>query len=171
MNAPLKVVAIIGSPTDPDQLLRSGLGEASLEEELERVSQRDVAVRLVSWLPSRDIPEGVVVGTPQRAPLVDRLLARIGAGKLQRVLQRYPAGRLLNSLGPLDQSRVFWRAVRENKSALSVLDAADVLIAVDLSAVRTAWITSRRNPSVDAYYGLASTLKVFATRFAHTTSS
>ena len=171
MKTTLQVVAIIGSPTDPDQLLRSALGESSLEDELERVSQRHVQVRLVSWSPSEDIPEGVAVGIPDQAPALDRLLARAGAPGLQRVLQRYPAGRLLNSLGPLDQSRVFWRAVRESESAVSVLNSADVLLAVDLAGVRTAWKTRRLNPSVDAYYGVASTLKVFATRFAQTTSS
>ena len=122
MKTTLQVVAIIGSPTDPDQLLRSALGESSLEDELELVSQRHVQVRLVSWSPS-------------------------------------------------EESRVFWRAVRESESAVSVLNSADVLLAVDLAGVRTAWKTRRLNPSVDAYYGVASTLKVFATRFAQTTSS
>lgn len=171
MNSTLQVVAIIGSRTDPDQLLRSALGGASLEEELAKASERDVVVRLVSWLPSKDIPRGIVVGSAEKTPTLDRVLARIGAPRLHRILQAYPAGRLLNSLGPLDPSRVLWRAVRESEDAVSLLKSADVLLAVDLAGVRTAWKTRRLNPSIEAYYGLASTVKVFATRFAQTTSS
>lgn len=171
MSSPLQVAAIIGSPTDPDQLFRSALGEDSLQEELAKASGRDVRLQLVSWSPSERFPQGVVVGPTAGTQAVDRVLTRIGAVRLQGVLQKYPAGRLLNSLGPLDQSRVFWRAIQKREDAMSALRSADVLLAVDLAAVRTAWKTRQNNPSVEAYYGLASTLKVFATRFAQTTSS
>ncbi|MFP5316045.1 MAG: hypothetical protein ACLGHS_11800, partial [Actinomycetes bacterium] len=105
MSSPLQVVAIIGSPTDPDQLFRSALGGDSLQEELAKASGRDVRLQLVSWSPSERFPQGVVVGTTAGTQAVDRVLTRIGAVRLQGVLQKYPAGRLLNSLGPLDQSR------------------------------------------------------------------
>lgn len=171
MNSSLRVVAVIGSPTDPDQLLRSAVGGDSLQEELAKASGRDVILQLVSWSPSEKFPQGVVVGPTAGTLPLDRVLSRVGAVRLQSALQKYPAGRLLNSLGPLDQSRVFWRAVREREDAMSALRSADVLVAVDLAAVRTAWITRQNNPTVEAYYGLVSTLKVFATRFAQTTSS
>jgi hypothetical protein len=165
------VVAIIGSPTDPDQLLRSGLGSESLAEALEKASSRDVHVELVSWLPSVDVRECVAVGSLEYRAAVDRMLGRIGADRLYAFFQKFPAGRLINSLGPLDQSRVFWRAVRKHENAMRSLRSADILLAVDLPAVRTAWQMRRRIRTADAYYGLASTLKVFAARFAQTTSS
>lgn len=171
MNRPLRVVAIVGSSTDPDQLLRTALGGSSLAEELKKASRRDVTVELLSWSPSLDLPHGVVVGSAVNRPAVDRVLLRAGTPRLHSLLQRFSVGRLLNSLGPLDQSRIFWRAVREHEGALSALRSADVLLAVDLAAVRTAWKTKREHPSIEAYYGLASTLKVFSTRFAQTTSS
>lgn len=171
MNTALRVVAIVGSSTDPDQLLRAALGGASLAEELENASGRHVALKLVSWMPSEDIPQGIVVGSSAHRPALDRVISGTGAASLHGMLQKFPLGRLLNSLGPLDQSRIFWRAVREHEGAMTALQSADVLLAVDLPAVRAAWKTRRSNPSIEAYYGLASTLKVFSTRFAQTTSS
>lgn len=171
MKAGLRVVAIIGSSTDPDQVLRAALGGASLAKELEEASHRDVTVELVSWAPSEEMPQGIVVGSAPERPTLDRLLSRTGAARVHRALQKLSVGRLINSLGPLDQSRIFWRAVRENNDAMSALQSADVLLAVDLAAVRTAWQVRRRNSAIEAYYGLASTVKVFATRFAQAASS
>lgn len=171
MSHPLRVIAIIGSPTDPDQLLRSGLGSESLAEALEQASLREVDVQLVSWLPSVDVPEGVAVGALEYRAALDRTLERIGGNRLHGFFRKFPAGRLINSLGPLDQSRIFWRAVRKHEYAMQSLLSADVLLAVDLPAVRTAWEIRRRSKTAEAYYGLASTLKVFAARFAQTTSS
>lgn len=93
---------------------------------------------------------GIVVG-PSSA-LLDRMLARIGAPALRDRLARTPLGRLLNSLGPLDQGRVFWRAIRRHPEGLRALREADAVYAVDLSAVKAGWIAVHRRWVAEAYY-------------------
>jgi hypothetical protein len=67
-------------------------------------------------------------------------------------LARSPIGRLLNSLGPVDQGRLFRRAVRSDSEAMAMLRAADVAIAADLAGVATAWTAVRRGWVSEAYY-------------------
>lgn len=75
---------------------------------------------------------------------VDRLLRRIGAFALYGRLSHFPIGRLLNSLGPVDPGRVFWRSVRRSPEARSAIAAADAVIAGDGAAIKTAWIVRHR---------------------------
>lgn len=167
VNSCIKVVALVGSATDPDQILRSALADEALSDALATASGRQIELKLVSWLPSSDIALSVAVGEAGgRRSAMDRLFSLKPPLRFHSALQKFPAGRLINSLGPLDQSRIFWRTVRKNELASSALSTADVLLAVDLPAVRTAWIMRRKNPSSEAYFGIGSTLKVFANRFA-----
>lgn len=167
MSSSIRVVAIVGSTTDPDQLFRSAIGDEALDHALASVTERDIQLELVSWLPSSGSERCISVGgTNRREPIADRFFSIIRGKQLHGVLQKVSVGRLINSLGPLDQSRVFWRAVQMNDAALSALASADVLIAVDLPAVRTAWKIRHRNESCDAYFGLSSALKVLATKSA-----
>lgn len=82
----------------------------------------------------------------------DRVFAAIGARTLQTRLARSPLGRLLNSLGPIDPNRVMWRAVRRDPAALQLLASADIVVAVDLSATKTAWVALRRGWASEAIY-------------------
>lgn len=172
MTAELRVGVLVGSNTDPDQVIRSAVGGESLVSALSRASGRTVHTVVITCVPSSDYPEGHVVrrdGHP--FSLVERLL---GVSILQRIydaLQRFPIGRLINSLGPLDQSRIFWRAVRKDPVVLSALQSCDVLVAADLAAVKTAWELRRKHPQTkQAYFGLGSTLKVFNSRYLQSTS-
>ncbi|WP_169079689.1 hypothetical protein [Microcella alkalica] len=83
---------------------------------------------------------------------VDRALVAVGAGRLHARLRSFPLGRLLNSLGPLDEGRVLWRAARRNGAVRAALKDADVVIAVDAAAVKTAWLARRRGWTPEAYY-------------------
>lgn len=84
--------------------------------------------------------------------VTDRILASAGAFALKSWLAKFPIGRLLNSLGPVDSNRVFWRAVRRHPDAMRLLRSADVAIATDLTATKTAWIAVHRGWVDDAFY-------------------
>lgn len=163
MTTVLRVVAIVGSPTDPDQVLRTALEGAALADELGMAAGRPVSVNIISWVPSSSMADAIVLATSPQSP-IDRFLIRLGALRLHAKLRGFPLGRVVNSLGPMDQSRVVWRAARRHESAMTTLQSADVVLAVDQAAVLTAWKLRRRNPSIHAYYGIASTLKVLAAR-------
>jgi hypothetical protein len=83
---------------------------------------------------------------------VDKLLRAVGAFALRKRFAKFPLGRLLNSMGPVDPGRVFWRSVRRNGEALAMLRAADLLIAADLAATKTAWIAANRRWVAEAHY-------------------
>src|SRR5690606_22116171 len=83
---------------------------------------------------------------------LDRILTALGAHAVRRRFAGFPLGRLLNSLGPVDQGRVFWRIVRQTAPAMSALKNADIAIATDLAAAKTAWIAQRRGWVTEAYY-------------------
>lgn len=167
MDKPLKVVVLIGSRSVPEQLFRSAFGEVSPKAALGRASGQEVTVSLLSWLPSAadlDMSSSHVV-TPPRTPFLDRVLASLHFERLESLLRTSPLGRLLLSLGPMDPSRVYWRSVRADPSAVEMLASADVLLAADLPAVRTAWHFLRAGKVPSAYFGLQAAEKVFAAKF------
>src|SRR5690606_23793632 len=88
----------------------------------------------------------------QRPGLIDRVLVMLGAYALRQKFATFPLGRLLNSLGPVDQGRVYWRAVRRNNDALALIKASDIAIAADMPAVKTAWLAARRKLVGQAFY-------------------
>ncbi len=167
MDKPLNVVVLIGSRSDPEQLFRSALGEATPGAALSRAAGRDVSVSLLSLLPpAADLGLATPhILSPPRTPWLDRLLAKLPLNRLESLLRTSPAGRLLLSLGPTDPSRVFWRSVRADPAAVALLASADVLLAADLPAVRTAWHFLREGKVPAAYFGLQAAEKVFAARY------
>jgi hypothetical protein len=82
---------------------------------------------------------------PTQPPGADRWLARVGAFTIARRLAGSPGGRLLNSVGPVDPGRVFWRAVRHSADARKAIRHADVVIAGDVAAITAAWQALRRH--------------------------
>lgn len=167
MDNPLHVVIVLGSQTVPEQVFRSALGELSPQAALSRASGREVKVSLLSRLPAsglQDLAASHVV-SPSRTPLADRLLAGLRLNLVDALLRKTPLGRLLISLGPTDPSRVFWRAVRADPTAIAMLSAADVVLAADFPAVRTAWQVLHAGKVPQAYFGLQAAEKVFSARF------
>jgi|GEM_PF-3212038 len=73
-----------------------------------------------------------------------RLLRRLGAQGIYQRLAQFPAGRLLNSVGPLDPGRVTWRSIRRHADARRWISRADLLIASDDESVMSAWHARRR---------------------------
>ncbi len=84
--------------------------------------------------------------------ITDRLLSAMGAFALRRWLANFPIGRLLNSLGPIDQGRVFSRSVRRHPEAMSVLRSADVAIATDMESTKLGWLAVRRGWVEEAFF-------------------
>lgn len=169
MDKPLHVVIIVGSHSVPDQVFRSALGEVSPGAALSLAAGRDVTVSLLSQIPASEELQlelsSAHLLSPVRAPFYDRLLAKLPLAPLEKMLQSSPPGRLLLSLGPTDPSRVLWRAVRADPVALALLSSADILLAADLPAVRTAWHFLHTGKVRSAYFGLQAAEKVFAARF------
>lgn len=139
------LVVLSGATTAPTTGLA---GDSLLEQRL--TSDADARVEVVRFAG----PTGRVVG-PSRASL-DRVLRALGAYALRDRLSRSPIGRLLNSLGPVDQGRVFWRAVRNDRGALATLKSADLVVASDLAAAKTAWIAAHRGWVREAIYDHAA---------------
>ena len=84
--------------------------------------------------------------------LTDRLLTAVGAFALSKAFSTFPIGRLLNSLGPVSQGRVFWRTVKRNPEAMRLLRSADVAIATDVPTTKAAWLAVHRGWVADAHY-------------------
>ena len=82
----------------------------------------------------------------------DRLLTAVGAFALSKAFTTFPIGRLLNSLGPVAQGRVFWRSVKRNPEAMHLLRSADVVIATDLPTTKAAWLAVHRGWVANAHY-------------------
>ena len=83
---------------------------------------------------------------------IDTVYSAMGAKHLARWLAKFPIGRLMNSLGTLDQGRVFSRAVRRSPAAMRLLREADVLIATDVVSTKLAAAAVRRGWVAEAYY-------------------
>lgn len=153
MTAVKSVVILFGSGFDSGQVSALASEQSRIETIVNEASG-PVNVSIVSFGLTRAIA-GITSQTDLRADSpgpIDRLLTAIGAYALHRKLATVPIGRLLNSLGPVDQGRVFWRAVRRNKSAVELIRSADVLIAADMPAVKTAWMALRRKYVDEAFY-------------------
>lgn len=152
-QAGLSIVVLFGTDTDAGQA--TGLsGERSKLESLAASEDVPISVSIVSFGLARSIDgieTHVDLSREQPGP-VDRLLTVIGAFALRSKFSTISIGRLLNTLGPVDAGRVFWRAVRRNKDALRVIKHADVTIAADMPGVKTAWIALHRGWVDEAYY-------------------
>ena len=147
------IVVIFGSGVGVGQASTLASEKSTLETLLDEATE-PVQVSILSLGTQRDIAGlagSIELGTA-RKPLADRLLTALGAYALRSRLATIPIGRLLNSLGPVDQGRVFWRAVRQNPEAMTMLRSADVIIAADAPAVRTAWVAVRRGYSSESFY-------------------
>lgn len=153
MTKTRSVVIVFGSGFDAAQ--RSSVsGENSVLQRI--IAQNDVAstYSLISMGFDRHV-EGIrnqVDLASNRQGGFDRFLGAVGAPRLRNRLAKLSLGRLLNNMGPLDPSRVFWRAIKRSPEARELLRNADVIIAADLAAVKTAWIMRRRYRIAEAHY-------------------
>jgi len=140
------IVVLIGSASDPLSLLRSA-GAAPLGE----VNVRTTII--VAGSPQEDSGFALHAVTPATG-ILDRASQYLGLRALGRLAVRSPIGRLLNSLSPADQSKVFYRAVRADQEAQRLISTATLLIAADAPAARTAWAYVHSGRAKHAVYTL-----------------
>lgn len=172
MTMPMHVVVIVGGAIGAEQLFRSAFEDRSSATALSMAASRQVDVSLLCRGATAPIPgiATVRVVTPEKVPLIDRLTSRLHIAPLEEHLRRTPLGRLLLSLGPTDPSKVLWRAIRADPQSMALLSSADILIAADVVAVRTAWKLLQLGKVSDSYFGLQAAEKVFTARFREQTN-
>lgn len=153
MTGRRRVVLLFGSGSEAERSAALSSESSRLGSVL-REAGDEVEVAVVSLGLSRTIPgvsEHLRLDEAPRSR-VDRVLGALGALTLRRLLAAFPLGRLLNTLGPVDPGRVFWRAVRRHPGARGLLRSADVVIAADPAAIKTAWLALRRGWTTEAHY-------------------
>lgn len=125
------VVVLIGTAADPNALWRAAgaepLGDFSGTTTV--ISSATTAEEFGFHLHT------IALGTSA----LDRVSRSLGLTALARRAVRTPLGRLLNSLSPADESRVFSRAVMNDPEARKLIGEASLLVAADAPATRAAW--------------------------------
>lgn len=155
MSAPgvVRVVLLVGADGDapPGGVLES---EATPFGTLLSRADTAVEVNVVSAGTSRTFVGATVHVTlnPSNRSLTDRVLRALGGFALSDRLATFPIGRLLNSIGPIAPSRVFWRTLKRNPEAMDLLRTSDVAIAADLETTKAAWLAVRRGWVDAAHY-------------------
>lgn len=148
-----RIVLLFGSGIDAERsaALTSESSQLTL---LLRSATGPVEVSVISLGLSRTIggtSEHIRLDDSEQS-FTDRLLTAFGAIALRTRFASFPLGRLLNSLGPVDQGRVFWRTVKRHPEAMRLLKSANCAIATDLAATKTAWLAANRGWVDEAYY-------------------
>ncbi len=148
-----KVVLLFGSGKSSDEP-HALSSESSLLSRLIEEASGDIDISVISMVLPRQVSESIALIRLDESnrSLMDKFLAASGLFALRERLASFPLGRLLNSLGPVDRGRVFWRSVRRSPEALSALKSATAVIAADPAAVKTAWIALHRGWADQAFY-------------------
>jgi len=155
-----RVVLLFAATDDPAAAVTAASAE-SIATAFGAALGEDATVDVVSRSRPAVAPEGV--GTmlalgDGTAPALDRVLRAVGVFALHDRLARFPAGRLLNSLGPADAGRVFWRAMRSRPDAMALTGSGVIVVAGDLAATRAAWMLHRRGAAERALWGLGAAI-------------
>lgn len=90
----------------------------------------------------------------------ETLLRALGIAAVTEFLRRTAPGRLIASFSPAHRSRRF--AARLRAAGGWTPAAGDAIVALDLSATRAAWYSSRSTLGTSATFGLAPALKRIA---------
>jgi glycosyltransferase involved in cell wall biosynthesis len=154
---PRRVVVVVGSEAPADEALASIAGGGNLADRLgtpDRPAQVTVVCRVAPAAGIEGVSDVVVVG--QDSSALGRL-SRTGAyGAAESAAARSVPGRVLASISPMDPTRTMWRAVRASGPAVDAVRGADLVVAADLPAVRTAWSMLRRGAAPRAVYGVSA---------------
>jgi len=140
-----RIVVLIGSGFESSRN-SAVAGEPSILEKLLDDSPDETELSVISFGLRSDVISGAQHVRLMRSDYgrLDRLFDRLGLFDLRGKLAEYSIGRLLNSISPTDQGRVFWRTVRRNAEALQLLTNSDIAIAADIHSTRTAWFAVKK---------------------------
>jgi hypothetical protein len=167
VNSAPSIVLLVGSDADPSALLGSIARQTPLDVLLTPEGAPTASVSLISLLEPSEPLSGVThsIRLDRTNPgILDRMLVTAPASALSRMAARSPIGRLIASFGPADPSRVFRRAVERSEEARRSIETADVLVAVDLPAARTAWDALRAGRVSRALYGVRAAARKLSER-------
>jgi glycosyltransferase involved in cell wall biosynthesis len=148
---PRRVLLVVGSDQPADTVLAEAVGDAGLG----RLFGASAEVDLVCRRAPSSTPAGVDhVHVARGDDLWQRLAGTPGYRNLAERADRSVPGRVLLSLSPADDGRLLWRAVRADAAAEASARAADVVVAVDRAANRTAWEWRCRGVAREAVVGV-----------------
>lgn len=158
-----RIVLVVGQDAPADEVLARASGSRGIAELIEAAGDRDSLVidLLCAHTPTGPIP-GVrrvhVLDRPGTgvAGLAEKAVCRPRAASLARRAAQSVPGRVLLSLSPADPGRSAWRAAAADDTAGDFVRGADLLVAVDLAAVRTCWRWVREGRVGGALSGLAA---------------
>ncbi|MGO1770206.1 MAG: glycosyltransferase [Microbacterium sp.] len=156
-RGPRRVVLVVGSEDPADDVLARAAGAGDLAERLGTPEAPAHVTLVCRTAPRTPVPGVAVVHVlaEHRSPLA----SIAGSGRyrsLDAAARRSVPGRLLATLSPLDDTRTVWRAVRADAKAQVLVRQADLAVAVDLPAVRTAWSWLRGGVVPVAVHGVAA---------------
>lgn len=148
-----RIVLLFGPGPEAETSTALALESSQLVSLLKGASPA-VDVGVISLGLSRTIPgtSGHIRLDGPVSSFTDRALKAVGAYALNKQFATFPIGRLLNSLGPVDPNRVFWRAVKRHPEAMRLLKSANIAVATDLAATKTAWLAVHCGWVDDAFY-------------------
>lgn len=158
----LTVLVLVSNDAEVLERLDSNYSATGLVDALAAAAQREVSLTLATREPAKHATKPYAQSatihslSSTTAPFADRLLATVKAAQLRAALTTTPLGRLINSLSPTDPSRVFARAYRHTPVKAS--QEFDLVIALDVAAIRTAWLLNKRHRSTGAVFGDAAAL-------------
>jgi len=101
-----------------------------------RESDPEAPVRIVAL---GRAPEAVSADLVVPRDRLTRVLHAVGGDAISRRLADSPAGRLLNSLGPMHPGRVAWRSLRGSRQVRELLGRTRLLVAADDDSALPAW--------------------------------
>jgi hypothetical protein len=149
----MTVVVLFAASPDPAPAISAALATDDLAAGLGVTPDRLVVI--TGQVPQTPVLAGHVIALDEgRRTAVDLVLRATGITALHRRLARFPAGRLVNSLGPADTGRAFWRALHHRPDALGLIAPGSVIVAGDLAATRAAWSLWRRDRTSHPVLGL-----------------
>jgi hypothetical protein len=159
------VLLVTGAEAPADLAVLGGLAGVGPATYLSPGDPTDVVVDLVC----RRAPATPILGvrevvTVDAAGAWDRLASAGPVAGLLAAARRSPAGRLGLSFSPFDGGRAMWRAVRATPAARGLAERADLVVAVDTEAVRTAWEWRRTGLVPEAYHGMLAAARLLTAR-------
>jgi len=151
------VLLLFAATQDPAAAVSAAFGSDDVRSAFGAALGEDVEVDLITW----DAPPRAVMGVRtlvalagERRTPIDRVFEVVGVTALRDRLAGFPAGRLLNSMGPADAARAFWRGIRASSTARALTGSDVLVVAGDLPATRAAWHLLRSGRAAQALWGL-----------------
>lgn len=158
-----RVLLLVGSREPADRVLARAAGGGDLAERLAGAGGRADVTVVCRTAPQEPLPGVARVHVLADAGGLAALGDSGGYRALDAAARRSVPGRVLATLSPIDEPRTVARAVRRDATAEALARESDLVVAVDLPAVRAAWTWLRRRLVPRAVYGVSTAERVART--------